>query len=221
MILLHRVTKRYPNGREGLAEVSLRFADGSMTFVTGHSGAGKSTLLKLLLLTELPTRGEVMVDGVDITRMPSRRVPLYRRRVGVVFQDHHLLARRSVFDNVALPLRVAGIDEGETARRTRAALSSVGLLGTEDQLPSALSLGEQQRVGIARAVVHRPALLLADEPTGNLDPGLSRDIMRLFTRFNQQIGTTVIVATHDLELISALAYPVVELENGRVREHAV
>ncbi|MEE8042975.1 MAG: ATP-binding cassette domain-containing protein, partial [Pseudomonadales bacterium] len=118
------------------------------------------------------------------------------------------------------PLRVAGIVEGETARRTRAALSSVGLLGTEDQLPSALSLGEQQRVGIARAVVHRPALLLADEPTGNLDPGLSRDIMRLFTRFNQQIGTTVIVATHDLELISALAYPVVELENGRVREHA-
>ena len=221
MIVLHRVTKRYPNGREGLAEVSLRFAQGSMTFVTGHSGAGKSTLLKLLLLSEMPTRGEIMVDGVDIPRMPTRRIALYRRRVGVVFQDHHLLARRSVFDNVALPLRVAGIDEVETARRARAALSSVGLRGTEDQRPSALSLGEQQRVGIARAVVHRPALLLADEPTGNLDPVLSQDIMRLFTRFNEQIGTTVIVATHDLELISALAYPVVELENGRVREHTV
>jgi cell division transport system ATP-binding protein len=220
MILLHRVTKRYPNGREGLAEVSLRFADGSMTFVTGHSGAGKSTLLKLLLLIESPTRGEIMVDGVDITRMPSRRIALYRRRVGVVYQDHHLLARRSVFDNVALPLRVSGIDEAETARRVRAALSSVGLLGMENLLPAALSLGEQQRVGIARAIVHRPALLLADEPTGNLDPGLSRDIMSLFTRFNQQIGTTVIVATHDLELVRSLACPVVELAEGRVREHA-
>ena len=218
MILLHRVTKRYPNGREALSEVSLRFADGSMTFVTGHSGAGKSTLLKLLLLTELPTRGEVMVDGVDITRMPRRRIPLYRRRVGVVFQDHHLLPRRTVFDNVAQPLRVSGTDEAEIARRARAALSSVGLLGTEDLLPMALSLGEQQRVGIARAVVHRPALLLADEPTGNLDPGLSRDIMSLFTRFNQQIGTTVIVATHDLEVIRSLACPVVELANGRVSE---
>jgi len=219
-IEFHEVTKRFDNGQEALCGVSVEFAEGSMSFLTGHSGAGKSTFLKLLLCLDQPSRGQILVNGVNLTQMRGVRLAHYRQHLGAVFQDHHLLGHRSVFANVSLPLRIGGMREKDIARRTRAALSRVGLLEKERLFPRYLSTGEQQRVGIARAVVHRPALLLADEPTGNLDPGLSRDIMRLFTRFNQQIGTTVIVATHDLELISGLACPVVELVNGRVREHA-
>jgi cell division transport system ATP-binding protein len=186
-----------------------------MTFLTGHSGAGKSTFLKLLLCLERPSRGQVLVNGINVTQLNTSRLPHYRRNLGAVFQDHHLLAHRSVFDNVALPMRVSGMREREVAKRVRAALSRVGLLEREAMLPRALSTGEQQRVGIARAVAPRPKILLADEPTGNLDPDLSRDIMALFERFNQ-VGTTVIVASHDLGLIEAMNHRIIELSQGRV-----
>ena len=209
------VSKRYPGGHEALVDVSLRVDVGAMAFLTGHSGAGKSTLIRLITLAERATRGQVMVGGHNLNRLPRWRVPYFRRHVGVVFQDHRLLMDRSVFDNVALPLVVAGYGHQETGRRVRAALDQVGLLGKERSLPIALSGGEQQRVGIARAVVHRPAVLLADEPTGNLDPELSREIMGLFVRFNQ-VGVTVLVASHDLDLIGRLGYDLLELREGRL-----
>ncbi len=214
-IEFHGVTKRYVNGYEALRDVSVEFAAGSMTFLTGHSGAGKSTFLRLLLRMEEATRGQILVNGVNITQLKSSRLPYYRRHVGAVFQDHHLLAGRSVFDNVATPLRVIGMPEKDIGRRVRAALTRVGLLEKERLLPLHLSTGEQQRVGIARAVVNRPNILLADEPTGNLDPDLSRNIMSLFEQFNQ-IGTTVIVASHDRELIQGTGKRIIELAAGRV-----
>jgi len=214
-IEFHSVTKRYVNGYEALRDVSVEFVAGSMTFLTGHSGAGKSTFLRLLLRMEEATRGQILVNGVNITQLKSSRLPYYRRHVGAVFQDHHLLAGRSVFDNVASPLRVIGMPKKDIGRRVRAALTRVGLLEKERLLPLHLSTGEQQRVGIARAVVNRPNILLADEPTGNLDPDLSRDIMSLFEQFNQ-IGTTVIVASHDRELIQSTGRRIIELEAGRV-----
>jgi len=214
-IRLQRVTKRFENGFEALSEVTTEFAAGSMTFLTGHSGAGKSTFLKLLIRADTPTRGQILVNDVDIGGLSAARLPLYRRHIGVVFQDHHLLAARTVFDNVAMPLRVAGMREREVARRVRASLTTVELLGKEGLLPSHLSTGEQQRIGIARAVVTRPRILLADEPTGNLDPDLSRHIMDLFTRFNQ-VGTTVIVASHDIDLIETMGLRILHLEDGRV-----
>lgn len=212
---LQHVTKRFDNGHEALTDVSVQFAQGSMTFLTGHSGAGKSTFLKLLLGADVPTRGRVLVNGVDIGAMSQRRLPHYRQNLGVVFQDHHLLAQRSVFDNVALPLRVIGMPGREIARRVRAALTRVELLGKENLFPRHLSTGEQQRVGIARAVVTRPKILLADEPTGNLDPDLSRHIMDLFARFNQ-VGSTVIVASHDVQLVEDMGARILHLESGRV-----
>lgn len=215
MIELIGVSKRFANGREALHDLNLSLPRGSLTFLTGHSGAGKSTLLKLLLRMELPTRGQVRVGGADLARMPRRAVPGYRQRIGVVFQDHLLLPERSVFDNVALPLVIAGYRDEDRARRVRAALSRVGLLDKERQYPAQLSAGEQQRVGIARAVVNRPAVLLADEPTGNLDPGLSREVMGLFHLF-QQVGVTVLIATHDLELVDSFGDRVVELADGRL-----
>ena len=214
-IELQHVTKRFDNGHEALADVSVAFDEGSMTFLTGHSGAGKSTFLKLLLRAEQPTRGKIIVQGVDITQMAERRLPAYRQNLGVVFQDHHLLTQRSIFDNVAIPLRVVGMREKEVARRVRAALTNVDLLGKEHLFPRHLSTGEQQRVGIARAVVTRPKILLADEPTGNLDPDLSRHIMELFARFNQ-VGSTVIVATHDIALIETMGLRTLAIEQGRV-----
>ena len=214
-IELQQVSKHFENGFVGLKHVNLSIPAGSMCFLTGHSGAGKSTLLRLLLCLEQPSRGVIEVDGVDIARLAKQQMPAYRRHLGVVFQDHHLLAQRTVYDNVALPLRVAGMRERDAARRVRAALSRVGLLTKEAQLPQALSTGELQRVGIARAVVNRPKILLADEPTGNLDPELSRDIMTLFKQF-QQIGTTVIVATHDRELINELGVRILELNSGEL-----
>ena len=214
-IEFHQVSKRFENGHEALRDITAAFEAGSMTFLTGHSGAGKSTFLKLLLCLDRPTRGQILVNGVNVTQIPPVRLAHYRQNLGAVFQDHHLLTHRTVFENVALPLRVAGLKEKDIGKRVRAALSRVGLLSKEGLFPRYLSTGEQQRVGIARAVVTRPKILLADEPTGNLDPALSRDIMQLFERFHQ-VGTTVIVASHDRELIETMDARIIELSHGAV-----
>lgn len=214
-IEFQQVVKRFDNGVEALRGLSLTVSEGSMVFLSGHSGAGKSTFLRLLLRLESVTRGRILVNGVDIGRLATRHLPRYRQSLGVVFQEHHLLANRSVFQNVALPLQVAGMKNRETARRVRAALTGVGLLSKERMLPGHLSAGERQRVGIARAVVNRPDVLLADEPTGNLDPVLSRSVMGLFQQFNE-VGATVIVASHDATLVAAMGGRVVELANGIV-----
>ena len=206
---------RYREGGEALRSVNLSVRAGEMVFITGHSGAGKSTMLRLITVMERCSRGRVVVGGHNLSRIRARHVPLYRRHLGVVFQDHRLLSERTVFDNVALPLVAAGHRHGEVRRRVRAALDLVGLLGKERLPPPVLSGGEQQRVGIARAVVHRPSLLLADEPTGNLDPDLSRHTMALFERFNQ-IGGTVLIATHDLNLARSMPHRIITLSAGSV-----
>lgn len=215
MIRFSDVYKRYSNQHEALSGLSFELKKGEMAFLTGHSGAGKSTLLKLIALIERSSHGQVWVNNQNLTRLPKWKVPYYRRKIGLVFQDHNLLHDRTVFDNVALPLIIAGENHREIGRRVRAALDKVGLLGKERSLPIALSGGEQQRVGIARAVVNRPPVLLADEPTGNLDPALSREIMDLFEQFNQ-VGVTVFIATHDLELINRMPYRRITLEKGRL-----
>ena len=215
MIRFDNVSKRYPGGHEALRGVNLELDACELAFLTGHSGAGKSTLLKLLMLLERPTSGALLINGKNVSHLSNYRIPSYRRQLGVVFQDHQLLMDRTVFDNVALPLQVAGYSRKETGRRVRAALDSVGLLSKEKQSPLALSGGEQQRVGIARAVVHKPRILLADEPTGNLDPELSSEIMNLFQRF-QNVGVTVLIATHDIDLINRLNHRIVRLEQGLV-----
>lgn len=215
MIVFDNVSKRYPGGHDALKSLSLNLERGQMAFLTGHSGAGKSTLLKLIALIERVSGGQILIDGFNLSRLPRRRIPFLRRRIGIIFQDHHLLTDRTVFDNVALPLVITGLGHREIGRRVRAALDKVGLLHRERALPLTLSGGEQQRVGIARAVVHRPPILLADEPTGNLDPELSREIMGLFEQFNQ-VGVTVLVASHDLDLISRLPHPVLTLDEGRL-----
>jgi cell division transport system ATP-binding protein len=215
MIVFDRVAKRYPNGREALAGVSLRVNPGEMVFLTGKSGAGKSSVLKLIALLERPTRGTVLVNGRNTSTLRSSHIPAFRRNIGVVFQDHKLLADRPIYDNVALPLVVANTPMREIDKRVRAALDQVGLLGKERMLPLELSVGEQQRVGIARAVVSKPPLLIADEPTGNLDPDLAREVMRLFKRF-QEVGVTVVVATHDVDLVRELGQREIRIENGQV-----
>jgi len=219
MILFERVTKRYPNGREALRGASFSIDRGEMVFLTGRSGAGKSTVLKLIAMLELPTRGSVVVNGQNLGTLKSRHLPAYRRSLGVVFQEHRLLDDRPVFDNVALPLVVAGAAQAEMGKRVRAALDQVGLLGKERMLPNELSVGEQQRVGIARAVVAKPAVLIADEPTGNLDPGLSLEVMKLFKRF-QDVGVTVIVATHDLHVVHEFGQRSIVLDDGQVQGDA-
>jgi cell division transport system ATP-binding protein len=219
VIHFDRVTKRYPNGREALSEVSLRVEPGEFVFLTGRSGAGKSSILKLIALLERPTRGAVLVNGQDTGSLPARAVPAYRRRLGVVFQDHQLLMDRPVYDNVALPLMVADTPLRDIDKRVRAALDQMGLLEQERALPSELSVGEQQRVGIARAVVGKPAVLIADEPTGNLDHALAVDVMKLFRRF-QEVGVTVLVATHDLSLVEDFGQRVIHVEGGRVTDGA-
>lgn len=213
MIRLDGVGKRYPGGKEALRGVSLRIGRGELAFLTGHSGAGKTTLLRLIPLLERPTRGQILIANVSLTRLPRRRIPLLRRGIGMIFQDHRLLNDRPVFDNVALPLIIAGAPHREIGRRVRAALDRVGLLHKERQYPVTLSSGEQQRVGIARAVVARPSILLADEPTGNLDPELSAEIMRLFERFNE-LGVTMLIASHDLALIGCLGHRRLTLVDG-------
>ncbi|MEL0084048.1 MAG: cell division ATP-binding protein FtsE [Gammaproteobacteria bacterium] len=215
MIRFSEVYKRYPDRGEALKNIDFRLAPGEMAFLTGHSGAGKSTLLKLVTAIERPSRGQVWVGGENIARLSRRNVPYLRRRIGVIFQDHKLLYDRTVFDNIALPLVVAGLNHGEVRRRVRAALDKVGLLNKERVYPVALSGGEQQRVGIARAVAGKPPLLLADEPTGNLDPGLSREIMELFAEFNR-VGVAVLIATHDLDLVGQLGFRQLVLDRGEL-----
>ncbi len=217
MILFDGVSKRYPQGHEALNGVSFELAAGELAFLTGHSGAGKSTLLKLIMLMERPTRGQVLINGKNLNRLHATQVPYYRRRVGVVFQNHQLLFDRSVYDNVALPLLVSGYSARDIGRRVRASLDKVGLLSKEKQNPITLSGGEQQRVGIARAVVHKPRILLADEPTGNLDPALSAEIMQLFKDFHE-VGVTVLIASHDLDLIARIGKRVLTLSSGSITQ---
>jgi len=213
VISFQRVFKRYPNGREALAELSFDLGSGEMAFLTGHSGAGKSTVLKLVALLERPTRGQVIVNGHNTTAVRPRGIPAFRRQVGVVFQDHRLLADRQVWENVALPLIIAGVPRREMDKRVRAALDQVGLLGKETSFPLEISAGEQQRVGIARAIVSKPPVLIADEPTGNLDPDLALEVMNLFRRLNA-VGVTVLVATHDVHLIDRFGVRRLHIEQG-------
>ena len=213
MIRFDNVSKRYESGLEALKRVNFELEAGEMAFLTGPSGAGKSTLLKLLMLMERPSSGTLLINGKNLNRLSKSSIPSYRRQIGVVFQNHQLLSDRTVFDNVALPLQILGYPLSETGRRVRAALDGVGLLDKEAKSPSTLSGGEQQRVGIARAVVHKPKILLADEPTGNLDPKLSAEIMSLFRRF-QSVGVTVLIATHDINLINRLDHRIMYLEDG-------
>jgi len=219
MIEFDNVSKRYPDGHEALSQVSFALDAGEMAFLTGHSGAGKSTLLKLIMLMERPSGGQLLVNGKNLSRLHKSQIPYYRRRVGVVFQNHQLLFDRTVFDNVALPMQVSGAEHRDIERRVRAALGKVGLLSKEKLNPVQLSGGEQQRIGIARAVVHTPRILLADEPTGNLDPELSAEIMTLFEDF-RNVGVSVLVATHDIALISSMGERVLTLDHGRLSEAA-
>lgn len=214
MIEFDRVGRRFEQ-HDALRDVTLTIDTGEMVFLTGHSGAGKSTFLRLLMLLDRPTSGRVLVNGQATDSVPRRRVGQYRRDFGIVFQDHQLLFDRSVYANVALPLEIAGFTQRDIQRRVRAALDKVGLLTRERANPSVLSGGEQQRVGIARAVVARPKILIADEPTGNLDPELSAEIMGLFEAFNR-VGVTVLVASHDLALISRLRHRIITLRDGRL-----
>src|SRR6188508_2051901 len=220
MISFENVAKRYPNGREALAGVTFDIEPGEFVFLTGRSGAGKSSVLKLIALLERPSRGVVTVAGQNTGKLRSGRIPAYRRAIGVVFQDHKLLLDRPIYDNVALPLVVAGTPLREIDRRVRAALDQVGLLGRERSAPTELSVGEQQRVGIARAVISKPQLLIADEPTGNLDPGLAIEVMKVFKRF-QEVGVTVVIASHDPHLVEQFGQREIVLDAGRIASDTV
>ena len=213
MIQFTDVYMRYSGGKDALKNINLHVEKGEMVYLTGHSGAGKTTLLRLVVLAERHSRGQIIVNGQNLARLSGRRIPLYRRNIGFMFQEHRLLNERSVFDNVALPLTIAGYRYQDIKKRTHAVLEKVGLLAKEKAFPTALSTGEQQRVGIARAVVHRPALLLGDEPTGNLDPALSWKTMKLFELFNQ-VGVTVLIASHDLATIEKMNKKTIVLQDG-------
>ena len=215
MIRFVNASKRYSSGFDALQNVSFHMEPGEMAFLTGHSGAGKSSLLKLIALLERSSRGQVIVNNQNLSKVPRRRIPYFRRNIGIIFQDHQLLFDRTVYDNVALPLIIAGFSHREIGKRVRASLDKVGLLGKEKKYPITLSGGEQQRVGIARAVVNKPPLILADEPTGNLDPELSAEIMDLFQDFSH-VGVTVLVATHDIALISRLPHRLLTLKDGKL-----
>ena len=215
MINFVTVTKRYPETGDVLRNVSFHLRRGEIAFLTGHSGAGKSTLLRLIAAMERCSRGQVLLDGQDLGSAKEHHLPFIRRKMGVIYQDYKLLKDRTVFDNVALPLVIAGFGHHEITRRVRAALDKVNLSGKEKKYPLALSGGEQQRVGIARAVVNKPPIIIADEPTGNLDPELSAEIMFLFGQF-QQVGVTVLIATHDISLISQLNHRVLKLDHGQL-----
>ncbi|WKX26604.1 cell division ATP-binding protein FtsE [Tatumella ptyseos] len=215
MIRFEEVSKAYLGGRQALQGVDFHLRQGEMAFLTGHSGAGKSTLLKLICGIERPSAGQIWFSGHNITRLKNSEIPFLRRQIGMIFQDHHLLMDRTVYDNIAIPLIISGASEEDIRRRVSAALDKVGLLDKARNYPIQLSGGEQQRVGIARAVVNKPALLLADEPTGNLDHALSEDILRLFEEFNR-VGVTVLMATHDISLIERRNYNVMNLNQGRL-----
>ena len=217
MIKLNNISKRYPGGQEAVSGLDLKINKGEMVFITGHSGAGKSTLLRLIALIDRPSDGQIIIDNQNIGRIKRRNISEYRRQIGIVFQDHKLLYDRTIHDNVALPLIISGINRQEAKRRVRAALDQVNLLQKEKQKPETLSAGEQQRVGIARAIVTKPKLLIADEPTGNLDPELSFEVMKIFHRFNE-VGVTVLIASHDIALIDHLGCRQIVLENGRLKQ---
>ncbi len=217
MIGFSQVSKRYPGGHEALSGVDVAIAQGELIFLTGHSGAGKSTFLKLIAAIERPTRGMVSLNGQNVGRLSRRAVPYLRRNIGLVFQDHKLLFDRSAIENVVLPLDIAGVERRESMKRARAVLDKVGLLAREKANPVSLSGGEQQRLCIARALVARPALLLADEPTGNLDAGYAADIMTMFRDFHQ-VGTTLVIATHDDRALAALGGRILHFDHGRVAE---
>ena len=215
MILFNKVSKRYPGGHQALSQINFHLKRGEMAFLTGHSGAGKSTLLRLIAWIERNTGGQILVGRQNLSRLPNHRIPYLRRKIGMTFQEHRLLFDRTVFDNVALPLVIVGFQHQEIRRRVRAALDKVGLLNKEKSYPITLSGGQQQRVGIARAVVNKPPILLADEPTGNLDPGLAREIMNLFMQFNQ-VGVTVLIASHALGLIKSMGCRTLILQQGHL-----
>lgn len=216
MLKFDHVSKRYPDAGDALINVSFHLNHGEMAFLTGHSGAGKSTLLKLIAMMELCTRGNILLDGNNLTQVTEGQVPFIRRKLGMIFQDNKLLNDRTIFDNVALPLIVSGYGYQEIGRRVRAALDKVGLLGKEKKYPLTLSSGEQQRVGIARAVINKPRLILADEPTGNLDPELSAEVMKLFEQF-QQVGVTVLIASHDVDLVKQMDHRILTLSQGQLK----
>lgn len=215
MIRFDNVFKRYPETGDVLKNISFHLRPGEISFLTGHSGAGKSTVLKLIGLMERVTRGHIFLDGHDLSQVKDRQIPFLRRKMGFIYQDYKLLQDRTVFDNVALPLVIEGYGHQEISRRVRAALDKVGLLGKEKKFPVGLSGGEQQRVGIARAVVNKPPMIIADEPTGNLDPELSAEIMALFEQF-QQVGVTILIASHDIALIQRMNHPVLRLDHGQL-----
>lgn len=215
IISLSRINKRYPGGYEALTGVSFGIGAGEMVFITGHSGAGKTTLLKLLPGIERATSGTLLINGQNVGALRERAIPYLRRSLGLVFQDQKLLHDRSVFENVMFPLSVTGQPPREAARRARAALDKVGLLEREKARPITLSGGEQQRLCVARAVVNRPSILIADEPTANLDSESAREILEIFRAFNQ-VGVTVLVATHDHSLVSRYASRMIALDHGRL-----
>lgn len=217
MIELRHVSKRYSDSGDALSDINFRVERGELVFLTGHSGAGKSTLLRLIPVIERPTQGEILLDEQPVQDLPGRQIPFLRRKLGLIFQDYRLLHDRSVFENVALPLLITGHNPLDVGRRVRAALDKVGLLRKEKRLPPTLSGGEQQRVGIARAIVHKPPIILADEPTGNLDPGLATEIMAMFREFNN-VGVTVLIASHDLNLIQRFGNRTLQLDHGRLLE---
>ncbi len=219
MLKFTHVSKRYSGSGDALLDVSFHLQKGEIAFLTGHSGAGKSTLLKLIAMMEICNRGQITLDGQNLSNISERKIPYVRRKLGLIFQDNKLLEDRTVFDNVALPLIISGYGYQEISRRVRAALDKVGLLSKEKRYPLALSGGEQQRVGIARAVVNKPKLILADEPTGNLDPELSAEVMTLFEQF-QKVGVSVLIASHDIGLLSQMGHRVLTLDHGQlITEH--
>ncbi len=215
MIRFNNVSKTYPGGFLALKQVSFAIAPGEMAFLTGHSGAGKSTLLKLMSMMEKPSVGSIEINGTELSSIKYKQIPYVRRGIGMIFQNHNLLMDRTVFDNVALPLIIEGYSHKETRKRVEGALDKVHLSSKLKCFPYMLSGGEQQRVGIARAIVNKPPILLADEPTGNLDPKLSLDIIRLFEDFND-MGVSVLIATHDLGLIARMKYRTLTLKQGHM-----
>ena len=216
MIKFNQVCKRYPGGHEALKNLSFDVAEGEMVYLTGHSGAGKTTLLKLIAAIERPTSGSVLVKGQNIRSIKPGAIPYLRRNIGLIFQDHKLLFDRNAFDNVILPLQICGFDHRENAKRVRAALDKVGLLDREKANPIALSGGEQQRLCIARAIVNRPSILLADEPTGNLDSEYSNEIMSIFQSFHQ-VGVTLLISTHDEGILQNFPARALHLKQGELQ----